>query len=65
MHTVYNLEMQVRDKMSRLKKTSHIGVYDSIENIEVAKGKMLEINPENTFDVHLIDYLFESPPEFV
>ena len=65
MHTVYNLEMQVRDKMNRLKKTSHIGVYDSIENIEVAKGKMLEINPENTFDVHSIDYLFESSPEFV
>ena len=57
--------MQVRDKMNRLKKTSHVGVYDSIEDIEVAKGKMLETNPENTFDVHSIDYLFESPPEFL
>ena len=65
MHTVYNLEMQVRDKMNRLKKTSHVGVYNSIENIEAAKSKMLEINPENTFDVHSIDYFFESPPEFV
>ena len=51
--------MQVRDKMNRLKKTSHVGVYNSIEDIEVAKGKMLEINPENTFDVHSIDHLFE------
>ena len=65
MHTVYNLEMQVRDKMNRLKKTSHVGVYSSIKDIEVAKSKMLEINPDNTFDVHSIDHLFESPPEFV
>ena len=65
MHTVYNLEMQVRDKMNRIKKTSHVGVYNSIKNIEVAKGKMLEINPENTFEVHSIDHFFESPPELV
>ena len=65
MHTVYNLEMQIRDKMNRLKKTSHVGVYNSIEDIETAKSKMLEINPDNTFDVHSIDHLFESPSEFV
>jgi hypothetical protein len=65
MHTVYNLEMQVRDKMSRIKKTSHVGVYNSIENLEIAKSKMLESNPGNTFDVHSIDHYFESPPEFV
>jgi hypothetical protein len=65
MHTVYNLEMQVRDKMNRLKKTSHVGVYDSIENLEVAKSKMLDINPDNTFEVHFIDHFFESPPELV
>ena len=38
---------------------------NSIEDIETAKSKMLEINPDNTFDVHSIDHLFESPPEFV
>jgi hypothetical protein len=65
MHTVYNLEMQVRDKMNRIKKTSHVGVYESIESLEVAKGKMLESNPDNTFEVHSIDHFFESPPEFV
>ena len=57
--------MQVRDKMNRLKKTSHVGVYDSIENLEVAKSKMLDINPDNTFEVHSIDHFFESPPELV
>ena len=65
MHTVYNLEMQVRDKMNRLKKTSHVGVYNSIESLEVAKSKMLDINPDNTFEVHSIDHFFESPPELV
>ena len=65
MHTVYNLEMQVRDKMNRVKKTSHIGIYDSVESLEVAKSKMLESNPDNTFEVHSIDQFFESPPEFV
>ena len=57
--------MQVRDKMNRLKKTSHVGVYNSIENLDVAKSKMLDINPDNTFEVHSIDHFFESPPEFV
>ena len=65
MHTVYNLEMQVRDKMNRIKKTSHVGVYDSIENLEVAKSKMLDNYPDNTFEVHSIDHFFESPPEFI
>ena len=57
--------MQIRDKMNRLKKTSHVGVYNSIEDLELAKSKMLESNSGNTFDVHSIDHLFESPPEFV
>ena len=45
MHTVYNLEMQVRDKMNRIKKTSHVGVYSTLEEIEVAKTKVLNDNP--------------------
>ena len=65
MHTVYNLEMQVRDKMNRVKKTSHVGIYNSIESMEIAKGKILESNPDNTFEIHFIDHLFESPPEFI
>ena len=65
MHTVYNLEVQVRDKMNRIKKTSHVGVFNSFESLEIAKIKMLESNPGNTFDVHSIDHLFESPPEFI
>ena len=63
MHTVYNLEMQVRDKMNRLKKTSHVGVYSTLEEIEVAKTKILADNPNITFEVYPCEHiLFEQRP---
>jgi len=64
MHTVYNLEMQVRDKMNRLKKTSHVGVYSTLEEIEVAKTKVLDDNPNITFEVYSCEHiLFEQQPD--
>ena len=61
MHTVYNLEMQVRDKMNRVKKTSHVGVYSTLEEIEVAKTRVLEDNPTVTFEVYPCEHiLFEQ-----
>jgi len=64
MHTVYNLEMQVRDKMNRLKKTSHVGVYLTLEEIEVAKTKVLVDNPTLTFEVYPCEHiLFEQQPD--
>jgi hypothetical protein len=63
MHTVYNLEMQVRDKMNRIKKTSHVGVFKTSEEIEVAKTKILEDNPNFTFEVYPCEHiLFEQQP---
>ena len=63
MHTVYNLEMQVRDKMNRIKKTSHVGVFKTLEEIEVAKTKILVDNPGITFEVHPVEHiLFEQQP---
>ena len=63
MHTVYNLEMQVRDKMNRLKKTSHVGVFETLEEIEVVKTKILVDNPSITFEVHPCGhFLFEQQP---
>jgi hypothetical protein len=63
MHTVYNLEMQVRDKMNRLKKTSHVGVFKTLEEIEVAKSKVLVDNPNVTFEVYPCEHiLFEQRP---
>ena len=63
MHTVYNLEMQVRDKMNRIKKTSHVGVYSTLEEIEVAKTKVLDDNPNVTFEVYACEHiLFEQQP---
>jgi hypothetical protein len=64
MHTVYNLEMQVRDKMNRIKKTSHVGVFKTLEEIEVAKTKILVDNPNITFEVHPVEHiLFEQQPD--
>jgi len=64
MHTVYNLEMQVRDKMNRIKKTSHVGVYSTLEEIEVAKNKVLTDNPNVTFEVYPCEHiLFEQQPD--
>jgi len=64
MHTVYNLEMQVRDKMNRIKKTSHVGVFKTLEEIEVAKTKILVDNPSITFEVHPVEHiLFEQQPD--
>ncbi len=64
MHTVYNLEMQVRDKMNRIKKTSHVGVYSTLEEIEVAKNKVLADNPNVTFEVYPCEHiLFEQQPD--
>ena len=63
MHTVYNLEMQVRDKMNRIKKTSHVGVFKTLEEIDVAKTKILEDNPNFTFEVYPCEHiLFEQQP---
>ncbi len=60
MHTVYNLEMQIRDKMNRVKKTSHVGVFKTLEEIEVAKTKILEDKSNITFEVYPVEhFLFE------
>ena len=57
MHTVYNLEMQVRDKMNRIKKTSHVGVYSTLEEIEVAKTKVLDKTPNVTFEIYPCEHI--------
>ena len=56
--------MQVRDKMNRIKKTSHVGVFKTLEEIEVAKTKILVDNPSITFEVHPCEHiLFEQQPD--
>ena len=57
MHTVYNLEMQIRDKMNRVKKTSHVGIYSTLEEIEAAKAKELEKNSNVTFEVYPCEHI--------
>ena len=63
MYTVYNLEMQVRDKMKRIKKTMHVGIFRTLEDVESAKRKVTESNPGTTFEVYPCEHiLFEQPP---
>jgi len=53
--------MQIRDKMNRIKKTSHVGVYSTLEDIEIAKTKTLASNPSVTFEVYPCEHiLFEQ-----
>lgn len=62
MYTVYNLEMQTRDKMQRIKKTMHVGVFNSLDAVEIAKNKILESNPGTTFEVYPCEHiLFKQP----
>ena len=56
--------MQIRDKMNRLKKTSHVGVYSTLEDIELAKTKTLASNPNVTFEIYPCEHiLFEQQPD--
>lgn len=57
MHTVFNLEMQVRDKKNRVKKTSHVGVFETIEAIEEAKSKILADKPNTTFEIYPCEHI--------
>ena len=63
MKQVYNLEARVLDKLGRVKKSIHIGVYDSIEAVEVAKLGYSQSNPGSTFEVYICEHiLFEQQP---
>jgi hypothetical protein len=56
--------MQVRDKKNRVKKTLHVGVYKSIEDLEIAKIRTLASNPNVTFEVYPCEHiLFEQQPD--
>jgi len=66
MHTVYNLEFKVLDKLGRLKKSVHVGVFDDLNKLDKVKGQIAASNPGVTFEVYPCEHIiFESPPEFV
>lgn len=60
MKTVFNLVYSVVDKLGRAKSTVHVGVFDSLEDIDVAKKKLLEDNPNITFEVYPIEHIFSE-----
>lgn len=66
MHPVYNLEYKVRDKLGRTKKSVHVGVFNDLDKLEVAKVQVSKSNPGVTFDVYQSNHnIFDVPPEFV
>lgn len=59
MKTVFNLEYSIVDKLGRAKTSTHVGVFGSLEELEVAKKKILEENNNNvTFEVYTIEHFF-------
>lgn len=61
MKTVYNLEYSNVDKLGRAKNTEQVGVFGSVEELELAKKKLLEENPNIVFEVYSIEHIFSEP----
>lgn len=55
---VYNLEMKTVDKLGRAKTTKHIGMFDSMDRLEITKSNILSNNPNVKFEVHVCEHLF-------
>ncbi|CAB5221823.1 hypothetical protein UFOVP242_92 [uncultured Caudovirales phage] len=49
--------MQIRDKKNRVKKTSHVGVFDTMDALQEAKEKLLEKSPNVTFEVYFCEHI--------
>jgi hypothetical protein len=63
MKQVYNLEAQIHDKLGRVKKTWHVGVYGNLELLEKAKVQTSQSNPGVNFQVYICEHiLFEQQP---
>lgn len=63
MQAVYNLEKQVRDKLGRVKKSEHVGVFRSLDDLERVRNEISEKDPTLTFEVYSCEHiLFESQP---
>ena len=62
MKTVFNLEYSVVDVLGRAKTSAHVGVFGSLEELEVAKKKIIDENDKNvTFEVYPVEHIFSEP----
>lgn len=56
---VYNLEYNILDKIGRAKKTIHVGVFSSVEEVESVKSAiMLTAEEDISFNVFVVEDLF-------
>jgi hypothetical protein len=61
MKTVFNLEYSVVDVLGRSKTSTHVGVFGSLEELEVAKKKIIDENDKNvTFEVYPVEHIFSK-----
>jgi hypothetical protein len=61
MKTVFNLEYSVVDVLGRSKTSTHVGVFGSLEEREVAKKKIIDENDKNvTFEVYPVEHIFSK-----
>jgi hypothetical protein len=61
MKTVFNLEYSVVDVLGRSKTSTHVGVFGSLEELEVAKKKIIDENDKNvTFEVYPVEHIFSE-----
>jgi len=50
------------DVLGRSKTSTHVGVFGSLEELEVAKKKIIDENDKNvTFEVYPVEHIFSEP----
>ncbi len=59
---IFNLEYSILDKLGRAKSTSHVGIFKTEADIEIAKEKIIKKNPKHkvSFKIFLIYNIFST-----
>lgn len=57
MKTIFILESQVRDKLGRVKSKKHLGVFSSLDDLEIKKKQALKENNDLSFEIYTHEHL--------
>lgn len=61
MTPVYILEYKTLDIMNRSKKTAHVGVYSTLDAVEIAKQGILDEHPNVAFEIYTSEHILFEP----
>lgn len=61
MYPVFNLHYIETDKIGRKKRSKHVGVFKDLQEVDLAKQKLLNIDSTIIFEVFIIEHLFPRP----